>query len=192
MSNITLEALGFTKQELEEKLINQLCAQFLETTCADEDGEEVRVRSSFQRKLEAKITDMIDASITQLADKHILPNVSAYIEALCLQKTNQWGEKVGTKLTFIEYLVQQADAYMREPVNYEGKPKGTDSYSWTQRNTRIGHMVNEHLHYSVERAMKEAFTKANGSVAKGLEEALLTALHSFTNNIKVTTEAKAP
>ena len=45
---------------------------------------------------------------------------------------------------------------MQEEVDYNGKPKGTDSFSWRPRSTRVAYMVDEHLHYSIERAMKDA------------------------------------
>jgi hypothetical protein len=130
----------------------------------------------------------LDQVVNDLANKHVLPRVEAMVEGLVLQQTNQWGEKVGKPITFIEYLTQRAEAYMTEDVNYEGKPKGTDSFSWSKRSTRVAYMIDKHLHYSIEQAMKAALASVNNSVAAGLEEATKTAIREVTSKLTVKVE----
>lgn len=190
MSAITLESLGFSQQELQERVVEKLCEQVLRSVGYDEDGDEIDVDSKLSQTIEKRVKAHIDATINGLAEKHVLPNVATYIENLTLQATNKWGERRGEKVTFIEYLTQRAEAYMQEEVNYEGKPKGTDSYSWHGTQTRLTHMVNQHLHYSIETAMKNALQIANSAIAKGIEETVKIKLGEVTASLKVSTEVK--
>lgn len=185
MNAISLESLGITKADLENRIVKKAVEDLLTGVDFDEDGDEWRTRSPIAKKIDALVKQRIDETITKLADTHILPNVASFVENLTLKATNRWGESTGTKLTFIEYLTQQADAYMREEVNYEGKPKGTDSYSWTGRTTRVAFMVDKHLHYSIEKAMQNALATANASIVGGLKGAVDKALAEVTQKLKV-------
>lgn len=187
--SITIEELGFTKEELQQRVIDQLCSQVLSGVTRDDEGNEIEASSKFARELNARIEKHITETIGAIAEKHVLPNVTSFIEGLILQETDKWGQKKGQPVSFIEYLTQRADAYMREEVSYDGKAKGqSDSYSWRAASTRIGFMVNSHLQYSIQTAMKEALENANSSIAKGLEEAVKIKLKEVADslNVKVT------
>lgn len=188
--SITIEQLGFTKEELQNRVIDQLCAQVMHGVTWDDDGNEIETNSDFSRRLNKKIEERIDATISKMADQHVLPNVSSYIENLTLQETTKWGEKRGGPLTFIEYLAQRADAYMREEVNYDGKTQKDDSYSWKKAGTRIAWMVDKHLQYSIETAMKKSLQDANQSIAGGLVDAIKIKLAEVLAglNVKVATK----
>lgn len=190
----TLESLGVSAEDLITRIVEKATEELLSSTAYDEDGEPTggRYRTDLARRIEANIQKHVDAKINALAEEHILPNVSAYIEGLTLQETNRWGERTGQKLTFIEYLTQRADAYMREEVNFEGKSKAENGsgYSWSKASTRVAYMVNKHLHYSIERAMTEALTLANSSIAQGLEEAVKIGLANATAGLKVSVQNK--
>ena len=192
MDTATLQALGITPAELIDRIVAKATEELLSNEAYDEEGDPVgRGATDLARRIEKNVQAHVDAKIQALADEHVLPNVSTYIEGLTLQETNRWGERTGEKLTFIEYLVQRADAYMREEVNYEGKAKSeANGYSWSKSTTRVAFMVNKHLHYSIEKAMTQALSHANSSIAKGLEEAVKVALTNATAGLKVAVENK--
>jgi hypothetical protein len=184
MSAIDLTALGFTQDELRERVIDRLCDRLL----ADGDFED----SEFAGKLNQTIQKRIDHAINRLAEKHVLPNVTQYVESLTLQATNKWGEAKGKPVSFVEYLVERADAYLREEVDYEGQSKAEkrDAYNWRKAQTRVMHLVHQHLHYAVESAMKQALEAANSSIVEGLHEAVKIKLSSFASDLKVTLAVK--
>lgn len=190
MSELTLEALGLDQEKLAAKLVDRLAQNMLTSINYDEDGEEWFNTSPFSKKLDQLLKARLDQIVTDLADKHVLPRVNEMVEGLVLQQTNQWGEKVGSPVTFTEYLVQRADAYMREEVNYNGKTRAEDSYSWSKHTTRIAYMVHQHLHFSIERAMKQALNDANSSITGGLENAVKLALAEAQAKLKVTVATK--
>lgn len=187
---IDLEALGITKEELQRRVVERITLLVMtkEMTREDEDGEPYSFAgdSNIAETLNAHVKEEIDRKVTELADKFVVPQVGTLIENFTLQKTNDWGEKRGESITFIEYLVQRADAYLREPVSYEGKPKGTDGYSWKQSGTRVEYMIDKHLNYHISQAMSAALNNVNSSIAKGLEEGVKVKLAELLARLKVT------
>lgn len=183
---LTLESIGLDQDKLAEKLVDRLAQNMLTSIGHDEDGHEWFGTSPFASKLNNMVKARLDQVVTELADKHVLPRVNELVEGLVLQETNRWGEKTGSKITFIEYLTQRADSYMQEEVNYEGKTKTENGgFSWSKRSTRVAYMIDKHLHYSIEQAMKAALANVNSSIAAGLEEATKTAIREVTGKLTV-------
>lgn len=96
--SIDLDAIGITAEELQERVVDRIAERAL----GDDDFSP---GSPLKRQIDKEIQERIDLAVTEIADKHILPNVSEYIETLTLQETNKWGEKKGEPITFVEYLV---------------------------------------------------------------------------------------
>lgn len=187
---ITLESLGFTKNDLQERVIDRLCGQILSGKEYDEDGNEEYADSQFKKKLEERLRAHITETVNAIAEKHVLPNVTSYIENLVLQTTNQWGEKKGAPVSFIEYLVQRTEAYIQEDVDYQGKSKGHDSYNWSKNTTRISYLINAHLQYNIENAVKTALQTANAAIAGGIEKAVKMKLEEVVGTLKVGVQLK--
>lgn len=189
MSNVQLlKDLGMSEEKIIEKVVGQIADQMLYGKVGDLDYDEVECggTTKFRDAVDTLIKKRIDDAVEAVAAKHTLPNLTDYLESLCLQKTNQWGEKKGESITFIEYLAQRADAYMREPVSYDGKTKGQDSFQWRQYGTRVEYMIDKHLQHSISTAMKTALENANKSIAEGLKEAV----NAKINQIAVQLETK--
>lgn len=182
-----LADLGFTHEELQQRVVDQLCEQFMTRLRFHPDDEHFEGPTRFNDAMMEKIKERIDSTIEALAEEHLLPNVTKYVEEIQLQATTKWGEKKGEPVSFIEYLIQRAEEYMTEEVNFEGKPKSNAGYGqWKGTQTRVMHLVDRHLHYSVERAMKEALATANETIVGGLEEAVRVKLSEVAKGVKVT------
>lgn len=191
MTALTIEALGLSKDELADRIVDRAAAQLLETVTYDDEERAYLKDSDFQRQLKERIRQRIDQSIDEIAAKNVLPNVAAYVEGLCLQETNKWGEKTGQPRTFTEYLVAKAEAYLTEKVDYEGKAKAeSGSYSWNGTQTRITHLVHKHLHYGIETAMKDAVKNANAVIVGGIEQAVRIKLQEVGAALKVEVKTK--
>ena len=184
---MNLEELGLTKEEAQERVINHICDRLLLVVGFDDEGEEYGFNrpSTLAQKLDAKIKQRIDEGVAALAEKHILPNAVAYLEKLTLQSTNKWGEVKGQKLTFIEYLTERAEAYLTEVVSFQGKTKEEDGYNFKGAQTRLTYIVNQHLQYSIETAMKKAVVEANKGLGDALAETAKIQLESIAKKLKV-------
>ncbi len=191
MSEMTLESLGFTKEELQERAVEFVASKVLRGVSYDEDGESCVVDSKFSYKLNQRIAKHVDDTINAIAEKHILGKVSSYIEEMCLQETNKWGEKTGKSLTFVEYLVARAEAYLQETVNYEGKAKSeAGSYSWSGQQTRLVWLVHEHLQHNINRAMSKAVKSANEQIAQGIAKTVELQMIEISEKIKMKVSVK--
>jgi len=189
---LDIEALGFTQEELQERVIDRICETLLSSIAYDHDSDsEWPIESKFQNAIKKHVENKVQETINKLAEKHVLPNVAQYIENMTLTKTNQWGEKVGASKTFIEYLTDQAQEYMNEKVDFQGKTKQEQGgYSFNGTQTRLTHLVNSHLHYSIESAMKEALSIANSSIATGIQETVKVKLADISKALKVSVTTK--
>lgn len=191
--NLDLNSLGFTQEELQERVVERICDQLLTSIDYNPDSDEEQpVASRFQNAVKDLVKKRIDETVASLAERYVLPNVSQYIEELTIQSTNEWGEKKGAPVTFIEYLVQRSQAYMREEVNHDGKAKAeADSYGWSgSKQTRITYLIHKHLQYSIETAMKEALAVATGEVARGIHETARLKLNEIAATLKVSVQTK--
>jgi hypothetical protein len=190
MSNAaTIEALGFTKDEIAQRVVDTIVRDLTQQSHEDEDGERWFGESEFKRGIDKAVRERIDAEVTRVADEHIAPRIAELIDGCTLQQTNQWGEKRGEPVTFTEYLVQRAEEYMVEPVSYDGKTREQNGgYSFTAKGTRVAYMIDKHLNFAIETAMKQALGEANASIAKGLNEAVRTAISNL--QVQMKTEVK--
>ena len=182
-----IKDLGLTKKEIQKRIVETICDRLLGSEVYDEDGEST---TDLLRMLNKKIHERIDAKVTELGEKHVFPKVNELIENYVVQETTSWGEKKGEPKSFRQHLIDRADAWMREPVDYDGKIKEKGSYNWSVAGTRVGMLVHKYLHYEIENAMKEAFKKANESIAIGLHEAMKIKLDEIKNSIIIDVKTK--
>jgi hypothetical protein len=171
MNKLDLEALGLDEEHLLDLVVDRISDSLL---------------SEFNGRLNTAISSRINKAVEKIADEHILPKVNQMVEEVTLQATNKWGEAKGEPLTFVEYLVERAENYIREEVNYEGKTKEeVNTYGWKGSQTRIAYMIHKYLQYSIERAMKEALRDIDSALVEGIEETVKIKLAEIQKAIKI-------
>lgn len=180
----TCETIGLTEKELQNRVVDGICDRLMLSTYLDEDGE-FTGSSELAQKLNQQIRNYIDNKIDEMAEQHVLPNVSEYIESITLQETNKWGEKRGEPCSFIEYLAQRAEAYLNEKVDHSGVSKNDGGFAWSGKQTRITYFVHKHLQHSIDTAMKGAVKTVNDSLAESLTETARIKLSEISSALKV-------
>lgn len=182
---LTLENLGLSREGLAEMVVDQVVQNLLFSASVDDEGREYPHASDFRDKLKTTITETIHAKVREIGDQHLVPTINGMIENLVLQETTKWGEKRGEPVTFTEYMVQRAEAYLHEEVDFHGKTRAESSYSWSKSGTRISWLVHRHLQLAVESAMKKALENANAMIVGGIEGAVKIKLAEVANQLKV-------
>lgn len=185
---ITLEALGLSKEQIQERVINLTVERLLYSTGYDEECDETDEPTKFQKQLKDRVVQRIDQAIDNIAAKHVLPNIETLIEDFVLQETNSWGERKGKPVTFTEYLVQRADAYMREPVNYNGQDReqyGRNRSGWSSSSERLAYMINDKLQYEISNALKNSLKTVQESIGDSVAQSVKMRLKDITTNIQV-------
>lgn len=177
-ATIDYEALGFTQAELQERLLDRLVDQILY-----EDG----ARSDLHEQVKDLVFNSVRETVQKISDEVFSKNIQDYIENAVFQETNRFGEPRGDEMTFKEFLSDTANKYLTEQVNYDGRAKHErGGVSWSAHQTRIAHLIHEHLHYDIEKILKDAVKTVNSGVAEGLQETVKIQLTEITNKLKVT------
>jgi hypothetical protein len=179
---ITLDELGLTKEQLQEMVVEKISNDLL----IDEEG----FYSAFHREAKSRIEKQIESSINSLCERFVMPNVNEMVESLSLQATNRWGEKKGEALTFTEYLVHRAEKWMSEMVDHSGKDKQAGGHGWRARQTRLAHMIHEHLYHRISRVMAEAIGDANAQLGEAIVETVKVQLEDIKRRLSVKVESK--
>jgi len=188
VDGINLESLGFTKEELQERVIERIVDKFLTDRICGEDGEYLG-DSQIARKLQEAIKDKTREAVATIAEKQVLPKISTHIENLVLTETNTWGESK-SEYTFREYLVRECERWMTEKVNFEGKSKSQCSFSFSASQTRLAHMVHQHLHYEIDKAVKGALSDINSRLSSGLVDTVKIKLNDALKSMNVNVSLK--
>ena len=192
----TLEALGISKEELAERIIESAVDQLLSSTGFNpETEEEVRYESRFKREVEARVQQAVDAKIAALAEIHVLPRVGEMIEAADMRRTNRYGEPTSPSMTFKEYIAHRADVYMTEDVDYHGnskadlEAKNESTYNWRNCGPRLTVLMRSYIRDSLETQAKAAIADVNKVIAKNIEQAAKDAITAAATNLKVSVSA---
>jgi hypothetical protein len=184
----TLEALGFTKEEVFQRVVDTIVRDLTKRSHEDEDGERWYGESEFAEGIRKAAMDRIDVMVAKTAAEHVTPRIDAILAALTFQKTNGWGEPKTEPMTLKEFLVERAAAYMTEEVDSNGQSRRESSSSmWNKRSNRATHMVDRYLQHTIDTEMKKAFGDLNSQVAKGLNAAVQDSLRGVLAGLKVTT-----
>jgi hypothetical protein len=188
----TLEALGINPEELGERIVDQAVDVLLNTTGFNhETEEETRYESRFKREIERRIQQAVDEKIAALAEVHLTPRVGEMIESANMMRTNQYGEPKGEPMTFKEYIASRAEAYMSEPVNYNGQSKSemNDSYNWRADGPRLTVLMRSYIRETLEKHAKAAVTDVNKVIADNIGKAAKEAITAAAAAIKVEVKA---
>lgn len=183
-----ISALGLTQDELRNLVVNRIVDNFVGGMIDGDDP--AHSFPDFERRIQSLIKDHVDAKFRELADSVVLPKLDERIENLVLQQTNGWGEKKGEPVTLTEYIVQRAEAYMQEPINFQGKTREQDSYNWKAAGPRIAYAVDRHIQYSIEAAMKQILADANNQLVSGIKGAVEAKLSELKGSLQVTAKIK--
>jgi hypothetical protein len=182
---LTLESLGLTKEELQERVVEAIVRNVLRTTHYGPDEEECDQDSTFKATLDKAVKERINEAITAVADRHVQPRLEEYLANIVFQETNRWGESKGERITFLEYLSKKAEAYITEQVSWDGKAKGEDSYNWSGKQTRLTYMVHKHLHDHMETVIKTALGEANKTIGVALVDTCKLKLNEVVGKLKI-------
>ena len=184
---LDLESLGITKKELQDRVVDRIVYDLRYDNHIDDEGRERKTYSGFEDKIKEDVLKRADEVIQKLGEKYVLPNIMEYLEKFSFQKTNEYGQKKGEPITFVEYIVKQADAYLKEDVDRDGKSaEQNKTYGFHAHSTRLVYIIDKYLQDSIQKAMVQAVGLADKTFAESLSRSVELALQ----NIKVTVNTK--
>lgn len=120
---LSCEDFGLAKEEMLDRLIAKMAESFLDMDI-EEDGPGEDSHYSKTKVLDHihnMVKEQVEKSVAAIADKHVLPRVDEIITGMVMQTTNKWGEKKGEPKTLTEFVVERAENYLSEEVDFQGK-----------------------------------------------------------------------
>lgn len=180
MDESTLKELGIDREELIERVVDR-CMHDLRGGNPQGGYDEDDWSETLWSKIQRRADKLIAAAVTKVADQEISPRLEEMITKVVLHKTNQWGEKRGEPVTFIEYLVQSAEAYLNEEVTFDGKKP---DYISRGKTTRLIFAIDRHLHYAIDRVVKEGLVDLNKAVTDGVAKTIEMSLKQVMGAVK--------
>lgn len=185
----TLALIGITREEFREVIIDRAVSN-IDRYFGNEDWADT---GGHKHSITAHIRGTVQKCVDAYMVKNIDPIVKEKIETIVFEATNKWGERIdgAPKKTFREFLIDRAEKFLREEVNFEGKSRDDmhGSY-WTKSQSRVSHLVHQYLHYRVETAMKEAVKNANTVIVAGIEETVKIKLTEIASALKIDVKTK--
>lgn len=181
--------LGVSQAELLEMVVERAALKIAEGD-ADEYGGGLRAR--VEREMEAKLAE----AVTRIGDEVMAPFIADGLEKIVIQRTNEWGEQKGKKMTLREFLVQRAEAYLTEEVDYDGqtvgdlKARGRYPSDFRRHGTRASYLVDKRFQSEISRSMDAAVKSANEVIAEGIAGAVKTRLAELAASFSVKLETK--
>jgi len=175
--------LGVTQEELRKLVVERAADKLLEEL--DDVGG---LGDGIDKRVKDAITAHIDPIIQKIGFDTVAPRVEALIEGLTFQKTSAYGEPKAPAQTWRELLIERAEGWLAEPVDNDGKSKSESrgySSEFRQRSTRIAYLVDKHLQFHIDAAMKAALLDANKKLAQGILDAVRLGLNTAAAGIKI-------
>lgn len=181
--------LGVSQAELLEMVVERAALKIAEGD-AEEYGGGLRARVEWE--MEKKLAE----AVSRIGDEVMAPFIADGLEKIVIQRTNEWGERRGESMTLREFLVQRAEAYLKEEVDCDGntmadlKARGRYPSDFRRHSTRVAHLVDKHFQHSIETSMKEAVSNANAAIAEGIAGAVKIKLADLAKAFAVKVESK--
>lgn len=171
--------LGISQDELREQIVER-ASQKLTDYVIETEGDSLQNLQPAHNTIEKIVGEQVDTFI----ENELRPVVEKGVENVIFDFTNQYGEKKGQSLTFREYLVQRAEEYLTEKVNYDGKSKREDSMARPTQ-PRITYMIDRMIHSRIEKAMKDAIEDFDRMLQQGLSATVNQKLSEIAKNTKI-------
>lgn len=188
--NITLESLGLSVEQMQDRLVEAMIDRFLNSQVSDEDGEPVAVASQFKTAVREAILKRVDASVERLIAPALEGSIVSYIDNFRIAHTNGYGEAKREPETITEYIIRRAQEYLTEGVDYQGHSKadkvrkGSEAYNHKDQTTRVAFLIDKRLSDEIEQAMKTALVEANAAITNGLKSAVVFELNKLNAKLK--------
>lgn len=152
MQKETLEMIGLSQEELQNRVVEQIVRSFTGDYIGPSFGDDdVWNETQIGQKIRKQFNEIVDAQVEAICSEHLEKKIEDLILATVFQKTNQWGERQGEPMTFKEYLADYAENWLTEKLDRNGKPT-----SYEGGEARITQLIGQHIDYHLTRQLKIA------------------------------------
>lgn len=187
-----LTALGISPDELRAQIVDKAAEKLL-ADYAEANGivDDEDIFSIFDKRMRSAIEGKMTEIVNRTARDVVEPRLVAMIESMTFPETNRYGEAQKPPKTWREKLIEMAEGWLGETVNYDGKTQKQESFGhFRAHSTRVAFMVERHLQYAIDSAIKTALADVNSKIAGGIAGAVRISLQETLAGLRVETKIK--
>lgn len=173
---IPLEALGFSREEIQNKIVDAAVEDLLSGVSVDDEGNAHRMASRLRESFNTELTQRIADTVSNLVSTLVTPE---YIRATTFPRYSKYGEKKGDPLTFKEFVEQCVSKILDAKVDDSGKILEPGSYGYD----RGKHFMSGLVEKAVERELREAIQKGLINIQQEVTNALKAAATEIITKI---------
>jgi CRISPR/Cas system type I-B associated protein Csh2 (Cas7 group RAMP superfamily) len=166
---ISIEDLGITKQEMQDRVVNQLCN---EITGRHDDESEYSYfsESSIKTKMREYLQEIVDKKTREVIDEKVLANFEKYLQELIIKPSSRWGEKEEAPVSIEDYIEKTISLTMAETVDSTGRGREDRSYSYYgSHSTRLEYLINRKISAEIETSFKSVLVDVKASLQSHIE-----------------------
>lgn len=171
-----LTALGVTKEQLLELVVDKIVDDITSGYDATDVLETARMRAEEKKQLIAQ--EQIDTYL-----ERELPGVlDAALNSTLLSRPNKkWGEPA-VKVSFQQFACERMAEWLTEKVNYEGR---VDNYGQGNNQPRIVYLIHHRLKDEIERAVGSVMKDAHTILGEGIQAVVTNSLKRIQAAVSV-------
>ena len=135
-------------------------------------------------ELRERVEQLVEEVVIRKCDEVVRPVIEAGVEGFVIEQTNTFGEKKGEPVTFAEYVTQIAETWLGQKVDHSGKAVDSGAYGGREAQSRLTHLLDEHLQYRISGAMKDAVNVVVAKIAPAIATTCELKVKEATNDIR--------
>lgn len=167
-----IEALEITKEDVENKLIDELQKKF------EVDYEDCIDKAHREKK------KLIKSSVAELIKDSLEADIKKELAEFRLCPTNLWGEPEGKEKSFTEFITSEVQKYLRLKVDYNGKIEfGKSSYNGDEN--VLMYLIRKEMYSIIEKEIQAVFRETKGVVSQSLQEAMKKSFEHFASKMTI-------
>jgi len=166
-----LKELGFTQEELQQKVVETIVHDLMKQKNYDYDEDCACLGdSAFSRKLSSMMDDKIEESMRAMFEQKASGEIKVMIDEFIINHTDKCGEKINESESLSQFIVKKAESILNERVKFNGVK--SDSYNSRDTTTRLEYMFNKAFDGKVSKLIDESVDHIKQTIENSLEESI--------------------
>lgn len=167
---ISIEDLGITQEELQARVVDQLCHEI--TGRYDDESEySYFSENSIKAKMREYLKEIVDKKIREVVDEKVLANFEKYLQELIIKPASRWGEKEGSPVSIEDYIEKTISLTLAEEVDDQGRERDSSSYSYySSTRPRLKYLIERKISAEIKASFDSVLVDVKASLQSHIEE----------------------
>jgi hypothetical protein len=124
------------------------------------------LQKRIDRKAQDAIVELVQERVLEAIEARVSEIIDAALEQQ-LQPTNEWGEAKGNPRTIREIILSEAEGYLTQKVDHEGKP---ESSTYRKSSTRLEFLTRGYIRKEYAETLNQEVERVIGEIKAGIND----------------------